>query len=249
MRFIFAALMLLLSSAHAAEHVSVAAAANLVYALEVIDAAFARTTPEVAISVTTGASGNLFAQISHGAPFDIFLSADTEYPQRVVDTGHGDPATLRIFARGRLVLWSGKKPVGSSLAAALRDPMRKKIALANPATAPYGRAAQQTLERLGLWSPLQPRLVFGESIAQVANFVDTGNADAGFVALSLLLAPHPRSKDMWCEVPEELHAPLDHACVLTTRGTANPAARRYLDFLRTDAARNILRQFGYDAPP
>lgn len=235
----------------AAEKVSVAAAANLVYALDALNAGFKRTASEVTLTATTGASGNLFAQIKNGAPFDVFLSADTEYPAAMIDAGLGDAGTLRTFATGRLVLWTTRAGVDpSDLAAAVRAAMVKKIALAQPKIAPYGRAAQAALEMLGAWRDVQPKLVFGESVSQTAQFVQTGNADLGFVAMSLVLSPALANKGRWKEVPAEMYAAisLDHAGVLTKRGAANPAAKRYLEFLGSEAAKKILREFGYGIP-
>ncbi len=231
--------------------VSVAAAANLIHAAEALHAEFRRTAPDVALTVSLGASGSLFAQIVHGAPFDVFLSADTEYPQRLVADGHGDAASLRTFATGRLVLWTLRDDLDvTDLAAVVRHPSVRKFALAQPRTAPYGRAAQAALEKLGLWSDAQPKLVLGESVSQTAQFVETRNADAGLIALSLVQSPRLAQRGRWHELPSALHASvsLDHAVVLTRRGTANPAARRYLDFLFTAPAQKILRDFGYAVP-
>lgn len=228
--------------------VSVAAAANLVFALEALHAEFKRAHPDVTLTTATGASGSLYAQIKNGAPFDVFLSADTEYPNQIVAAGLGDVATLQTFATGRLVAWTMRKGVDlSNLTAAVRDPAVKKIALAQPKTAPYGRAAQATLEKLGLWQDAQAKLVRGESISQTTQFVETGNADFGFIAMSVVTSPRLKGKGRWVEIPPEDYAevPLDHAAVLTTRGAANPAAKSYLEFLGRDAAKKILREFGY----
>ena len=231
--------------------VSVAAAANLVYALDALNAEFKKTAPDIAVISTTGASGNLFAQIQHGAPFDVFLSADTDYPKQVVAAKLGDAATLRTFATGRLVLWTTRADVDvSDIASAIRSATLKKLAIAQPKLAPYGRAARAALEELGLSAVATPKLVIGESISQTTQFVETGNADAGFIAMSVVVSPKLRGKGRWAEVPAALYAnvPLDHAVVLTTRGAANPAARRYLDFLASKPAKKILHDFGYGVP-
>lgn len=231
--------------------VSVAAAANLVYALEALNAEFRKTAPDIAVTSTSGASGSLFAQLKNGAPFDVFLSADIDYPKQVVAARLGDAATLRTFATGRLVLWTTRGDLDvANLDSAVRDPRVKKIALAQPKTAPYGRAAQTALEKIGAWPAVQPKIVFGESITQTAQFVETGNADAGFVALSILKSPRLANKGRWAEVPPALYAsvPLDHAVVLTMRGARNPAAKRYLEFLRSEPAKKILRDYGYNVP-
>lgn len=228
--------------------VSIAAAANFVYALDALHAELERTAPDLTLIVTTGASGSLFAQIAHGAPFDVFLSADTDYPERAIAAGLAPATSLRTFATGRLVLWTTRTDLDvTDIAGAVRFTAVKKIALAQPKTAPYGRAAQAVLVRLGAWPAAQSKIVFGESITQTAQFVETANADAGFVALSVVLSPRLAQRGRWAEVPPELYAPitLDHAAVLTNRGAKNPAAQRYLDFLNSNAAKKILHDFGY----
>ncbi|MBP6506003.1 MAG: molybdate ABC transporter substrate-binding protein [Opitutaceae bacterium] len=233
----------------AAATLSVAAAANLVYALDALHAAFKQLEPETTINVTLGASGSLVTQITHGAPFDVFLSADLYYPQALIKAGQADADSLTPFATGQLVLWTTKPGLElTALATAVRQPSVKKIAIANPATAPYGRAAQAALTQLGVWAEVQPRLVTGENISQTAQFVSSGNADLGFVALSLVLSPQLAEKGRWLAVPAGLHAPLTQGAVLTRRGAANPAARRYLEFLLSPTARGVFARFGYGPP-
>jgi molybdate transport system substrate-binding protein len=231
--------------------VSIAAAANFVYALDALNAAFKRVAPTVKVTSTTGASGALFAQIKYGAPFDVFLSADTEYPQHVVEAGLADRSTLQIFATGRLVAWTTRTDIDvANLAAAIRAPRVRKIAIAQPRAAPYGRAAQATLKSLGVWDYAEPKLVMGESVTQTAQFVETGNADLGIVALSLVVSPKLAHKGRWSEISPDSYqtVSLDHAAVLLRRGSANPDAKRYLEFLRSEAAKKILRDFGYAVP-
>jgi molybdate transport system substrate-binding protein len=249
-RFTLATLLLCaLTVVRAAEAVSVAAAANLVYALDALNAAFKQAEPNVTVTTATGASGNLVTQIKNGAPFDVFLSADLDFPQALIKAGQADAKTLATFATGRLVLWTTKPAVDlPSVAEAVRNPAVHKLAIANTDTAPYGRAAKQALEKIGAWAEVQPRLVVGENITQTTQFVETGNADAGFVALSAVLAPQLKGKGRWLEVPADLYAPLAQGAVLTTRGASNPAAARYLAFLQGPAARKILEDFGYTVP-
>jgi molybdate transport system substrate-binding protein len=243
------AFLLLIPAARATEKISVAAASNLVYALDALNAGFAQAAPDVAITTATGASGSLVAQIKNGAPFDVFLSADLDYPQALVASGHADAKSLTTFAIGRLVLWTTKPGLDvTSIAGTVRDSAVRKLAIANVDTAPYGRAARQALEKLGAWADAQPKLVVGENITQTAQFVETGNADAGFVALSLVLSPQLQDRGRWLGVPANLHAPLAQGAVLTTRGAANPAAVRYLKFLGSPAARKVLERFGYGVP-
>jgi molybdate transport system substrate-binding protein len=228
---------------------SVAAAANLVYALDALDAEFAKTAPGVTVTSAIGASGSLVAQIEHGAPYDVFLSADPDFPRALVKAGHADAGSLSAFAVGRLVLWTTRAGVDvSDIAAAVRSPAVKKLAIANVATAPFGRAAKEALQKLGSWDDAQPKLVVGENISQTAQFVDTGNADAGFVALSIVVSPKLKDKGRWTEVAASLYGSLEQCAVITARGSANPASARYIAFLHSPAARDILRKFGYGIP-
>jgi len=249
LRVIFIWFACALCTLHAEEKVSVAAAANFIYALGGLNADFANAAPDIKVITATGASGSLVAQIKNGAPFDVFLSADVDYPRALIAAGEADEKSLTTFATGRLVLWSMKADLDvRAIAATVRDPAVKKIAIANRDTAPYGRAAQQALEKLGAWPDAQRKLVVGENITQTAQFVETGNADAGFVALSLVLSANLKARGHWAEVPAALYAPLAHGAVLTTRGAANPAARKYLEFLQSAVARKVLERFGYGVP-
>jgi len=233
----------------AAEHVAVAAAANLVYVLEPLRAEFARTDPGVDVESEIGASGNLVAQISNGAPYDVFLSADMEYPKRLIQSGGAQASSLVTFAVGKLALWTTRPDLDlSSIDSVVRNPRVAKLAIANPSVAPYGQAAEQVLAKLGLAEAAKAKLVFGENITQTAEYVSSGNADAGFVALSLILSPKLKDKGRWLEIPPALYDPISQGGVLTTRGAANPAARRYLAFLTNPAARKVFAQFGYGLP-
>jgi molybdate transport system substrate-binding protein len=201
------------------------------------------------VTVATGASGSLTAQIRNGAPYDVFLSADLAYPRSLIESGDAEGRTLKPFANGQLVLWTTRRDLElTSIPALIGDKSVRKIALANPATAPYGRAAQEALEHMDLWKTAPARLVFGENIAQTAQFVATGNADAGFVALSLVLSSQLKQRGQWIAVPTSSYAPISQGAILTRRGAANPTARRYLEFLSSDEARVILEHFGYLVP-
>ena len=229
--------------------VSVAAAANFIYALDALNTQFRRLHPGVTITTTTGSSGSLFAQVQNGAPFDVFLSADTDYPEALVAAGLGVRSTLRVFATGRLVAWTTRRDIDlSDLAAAIRSV--RSVALAQPRTAPYGRAAEMALQHLGLEPTAHPKRVFGESIAQAAQFVETGNADLGLIALSLVRSPRMTGKGHGREIPPEWYksVSLDHAGVVTKHGAGSEAAREYLAFLMGESARKILREFGYAVP-
>ncbi len=233
-----------------AEKLTVAAASNLTYALTALNTAYTKANPADEVVTVTGASGNLFAQITNGAPVDIFLSADTDYPKKLADAGAADAATLMTFAIGRLALWTTKPDLDvTNITAALADPRVKHIAIANPRTAPYGRAARQTLVSLGLWQTNSDKFVIGENITQTAQFVETGNAEIGFIALSLLLAPDRKTKGSYHEIDAKLHDPLDQGAVITKHGANNPAAKRYLAFLKSPAAQDVFKRFGYGVPP
>lgn len=233
----------------AADRVSVAAAANLVYALQVIDPAFRATEPGTTVVTTIAASGNLVAQIRNGAPFDVFLSADLDYPRALVASGDAAADTLTPFAVGRLVVWTMRPELDlGSVGGLMRNPAVRKVALAQPETAPYGRAAREALSQLGVWSAVQAKIVTGDSVSQAAQFVQTGNADCGFVALSLVVSPPLAGQGRYLEVPRALYAPITQAAVLTTFGRNNAAARRYLAFLTSPTAREILARFGYGPP-
>ena len=233
----------------AADTVTVAAAANLTFVLTPLDAAFEKANPGVKVTVTTGASGSLFAQISHGAPFDVFLSADVAFAQKVVAAGFAAPTPAKTFVRGRLVLWTASDSIPvADIAETVRSPLVTKLAIAEPKTAPYGAAAKQALAALGLTDIAQPKLVVGENISQTLQFVSTGNAQAGFVALSLVTAPAGRAKGHYLVVPQKDYAPLDQAGVITKVGAGNKAAAKYFEFLSSPVAEAIFEAYGYEIP-
>lgn len=229
--------------------ITIAAASDLALCLDDLNSVFNAVHPGVVCKVSIGSSGNFFNQIQHDAPFDVFLSADKNYPQKLIQAGKAEAATLTTYAVGRLVLWTmhTNLDIGAGLAV-LTNAAVRKIAIANPDLAPYGRAARAVLQNAGLWDSLQPKIVQGENIAQTAQFVRTANADAGFVALSFVSAPQMHGVGVWWLVPETMHPRLEQAAVLTTQGAANPAAREYLDFLRSPAARAVFDRFGFRLP-
>ena len=232
-----------------AGELSIAAASDLVFCLEELNKAFNKARPEIALKLITGASGNLFAQISHGAPFDVFLSADMRYPLELIKTGLASPESLTLYAIGHLVVWTASDAVNiSSGIRSLTDPGIRKVAIANPEHAPYGRAAKAALAYFDVWDAVQEKLVFGENIAQAAHFVETGNADAGIVALSIVLAPGLSSTGRWIQVPDHAYPPLEQGAVVTRTGASNPASQVYIEFLRSPHARTIFDRFGFRRP-
>ena len=238
------------NAAPAAARPLVAAASDLQFALDEILAAFTRETG-VAVRVTYGASGRLHQQIVHGAPYELFLSADESFVAALADRGltrdRGE-----LYAVGRIVLFV---PDGSPLVADARlDGLERhlagrapgRLAIANPEHAPYGRAAQQALRARGLWDAALPHLLYGENVAQAAQFASSGNADGGIIAHSLAASPALRQRGHFVLIARELHAPLRQRMVLLQR--ASPAAGRLYQFLRTPAARAILARHGFERP-
>ncbi len=201
------------------------------------------------IDITTGATGKLYAQITNGAPFDALLAADIERPKMLAESGAGLAGTVFVYAQGRLALWSaaaGRIPANGE--AYLRALDYRRLALANPDLAPYGLAARQVLQSLSVWHAVQPRIVTGENVGQAHAMVATGNADAGLVALAdVLHLPVERRGSHWL-VPEHLHEPIEQAAVLLRHGEDNAAARDFLDYLQTPAARTMIESFGYEVP-
>jgi molybdate transport system substrate-binding protein len=228
------------------EDVLVAVAANFAKPMEQLSADFTQRNGH-AIKISTGSSGNFVKQIENGAPFAVFLSADEERPAKLEQEGHGVAGTRYTYAIGRLVLWS-RKPglILNDPAQAINRADVHHIAIANPDVAPYGRAAMQTLQALGLWDKIQPKLVRGEDIAQTYQWVDTGNTEVGFVALSQVVKNENGSR--WL-VPTELYQPIKQQAVLLKAGENNPAAHAFLTYLRSEPARSIITSFGYAVEP
>lgn len=232
--------------------VAVAAAADLQFALAEARAAFAEAQPGIAVALTFGASGNLHAQLLNRAPFDLFLSADQAYPAKLVEAGVADGSTLWTYGRGRLVLWvpaGSPLPVESQGLRALLHPAARRVALANPRHAPYGRAAEAALAQAGLLEALRPRLVFGENVSQAAQFVQSGAADAGLIAHALALSPALAAAGRAWPLPEGAHPPLEQAGVVLTHAQDRAAALAFRDFLRSPAGLAILRRHGFAVAP
>jgi molybdate transport system substrate-binding protein len=229
-------------AAHAAQ-ARVAVASNFTAAAGAIERAFEGASDH-RITVSTGSTGGLYAQIRHGAPFHAFLAADARRPRLLAEQGAAVAASRFTYARGRIALWSPRDGYVIGPATLSRRDFRH-LAMANPRTAPYGLAARQTLEALGRWKALQGRLVRGENIAQAHQYVASGNAELGLVALAQISGPNrPAQGSRWL-VPERHHAPIRQQAVLLTRGAHNAAARAFLDFLRGPEATAIMHQYGY----
>ncbi len=222
---------------------TVAVAANFRPAMaEIIKAFEARTGAKITASY--GSSGNFAQQIENGAPFDVFISADRGFVDRLSRGGHTVPGTERVYARGRLVLAAAPRLGRAVPLEGLKAADIRYVALANPQVAPYGRAAQQVLERTGLWDEVRPKLVFGENIEQAFQYVRTRQADAGFVALSQVVGtdiPH-------VVVPQELHEPLDQALAVLRRSRNERLARQLVDFILGPEGQQLIRKYGFETP-
>ena len=225
-----------------ASEVSVAVAANFVEPARAVAEAFHTATGDTAL-ISPGASGQLFTQISHGAPYEVFLSADAERPQALVAGGYAVGQSRFTYAVGRLALYSATPGLVDGQGLVLKRPDLRTVAIADPAVAPYGVAAEETMRKLGAYDALKPKIVKGASIAQAYQFVATGAAEIGFVAQSQIVTVKGGSR--WL-VPEALHAPIEQQAVLLKAGANDPAARAFLDFLKTPAARTIISRYGYD---
>jgi molybdate transport system substrate-binding protein len=230
----------------AADTVSVAVAANFADALRQLEPLFEQESGHE-LRISSASTGILYAQILHGAPYDLFLAADRERPERLIKNGLAEASSAFVYARGRLVLWSARRGLVDDRGEVLRSGAFEHLALANPRTAPYGAAAMQVLERLGLAQTLAGRLVTGESVAQAWHFVVSGNAELGFVSLSQPVAAGRLAEGSYWIVPEELYAPIEQVAVLLGPGGEKPAARAFMAFLRSREAVARIEVLGYAA--
>ncbi len=230
--------------------VRIAAAADLKFALEELIREFHVEHAGFEVTTTFGASGNLYSQLSNKAPFDLFLSADLQFPRKLIEQGAALPDTEFQYAVGHLVVWV---PKASALDVqiqgieALLDPAAKKIAIANPAHAPYGRAAEAALISLGVYDKVKDRLVLGENVAQTAQFIESGAADTGLISLSLAVAPAMKDKGRFWEVPATAHPPLEQGGVILKEAGDVDAAREFRSYLLSPRGRKTLEKFGFVA--
>jgi molybdate transport system substrate-binding protein len=247
-------LLLCLPLSARADEVTVAAAADLNFAFKEIAAGFEKQTGHK-LRVSFGSSGNFFAQIRSGAPFDVFFSADAEYPRKLEAEGLAQPGSLYVYAIGRIVIWAPrgspdlrKEDLSKQGMRALLNPAVRKIAIANPKHAPYGRAAVAALKHFGIYEQVESRLVYGENVAQAAQFVESGSAQAGIIALSLASAPQMKERgDTWL-IPEDAHPRLEQAAVILRAARSPQAARTLLDYLRGPDGQAILKRYGFQLP-
>lgn len=238
------ALALSLAALARAGEVQVAVAANFAGPMARIGEAFTAATGHT-LKVSTGATGKFYAQILHGAPFEVLVAADDETPKKLVAEGHAVAGSQFTYALGRLVLWSAQPGFVDDQGRVLGSDKVRHVAIANPKVAPYGAAALQVIQARGLADAVTPRLVTGESISQAYQFVATGNAELGFVALSQVAIPGKPAIGSYWIVPPDLYGEIRQDAVLLKPGADNPAARAFLGYLKSEPARKLIREFGY----
>jgi molybdate transport system substrate-binding protein len=229
--------------------IRVAAAADLKFAMGELSEKF-KQQKGAKVNVTYGSSGNFFSQMQNGAPFDLFFSADIEYPKKLEAAGLAERGTLYEYAVGRIVIWTpanAKVDVAKQGWNALLDPSVEKIAIANPDHAPYGRAAVAALQNAGVYDSVKAKLVYGENISQAAQFVQSGNAQAGIVAMSLAVSPAMRDGKQWA-VPAEMHPPIEQAAIILKAAKNKDAAQAFLDFVKSPTGRSTLAKYGFEFP-
>ena len=228
------------------DKIIVATAANVQYVMADLKAAFEKETGKE-IVIVVSSSGKLTSQIREGAPFDVFVSADSKYPREIYAKGGGSEPP-RVYALGSLVLWSMKIGKSELEPEYLKTANVSKVAIPNPKLAPYGEAAMQVLEKLNLKDLVEPKLVFGESISQTAQYITTGSAEAGFNALSIVLSPEMKDKGNWVLIDSSLYTPIEQAAILLNHSDDSPkkeTSKKFYDFLYSEKAKSILKKYGY----
>jgi molybdate transport system substrate-binding protein len=250
LRSLTSLMLLLCCGGIAAGQITVAAAADLNAALPELAVEYQKEGGN-SVKLAFGSSGSLFSQIQNGAPFDMFFSADADYPRQLVEAGLAERSSLYRYAVGKLVVWV---PASSSLdleqsgIKILRDPSVKKIAIANPQHAPYGRAAEAALRHFGIYEQVAPRLVLGENVSQAAQFVESGSAQAGLIALSHALSPSLKGKGRYWIIPPDAYPPLNQSAVILARSSRKQEAADFLAFLKTRRPIEVLKRYGFAIP-
>jgi molybdate transport system substrate-binding protein len=240
---------LLTARAVRAQEIRVAAAADLKFAMQDVAAQFEKQSG-TKVEVTYGSSGNFFSQLQNGAPFDLFFSADADYPRKLEAAGFAEPGTLYKYAVGRIAIWTpadAKVDVARLGWKTLLDPSVQKISIANPEHAPYGRAALAALQKAGIYEQVKTKLVYGENISQAAQFVQSGNAQAGIVAMSLAVSPGMKEGKRW-EIPADMHPSIEQTAILLKTAKNKDSARVFLEFVKSEAGRAMLSKYGFTIP-
>lgn len=234
-------------SAHAGEKITIAAAADIRFALDEIVALFTNAHPADRVETIYGSSGKFQTQIRQGAPFDLYFSADIAYPRKLKEEGLA-ASEVQPYALGRIVLWSPSLDAVKMTLVDLADPAIRKIAIANPKHAPYGKRAEEALKASGMWKKVEARLVYGENIAQTAQFVQSGNAQVGIIALSLALSPALAKQGGYALIPDTLHQPLEQGFIITRRAASNSLAQAFASFMSGNEARAVMSRYGFVLP-
>lgn len=229
---------------------TIAAASDLNFAFKELVGAYEKKTGE-RVKLTLGSSGNFYSQIQNGAPFDLYFSADIAYPKKLEDAGLTVPGSLYKYAVGRIVLWAPLQsalPVENRGMDVLLDPSVKKIAIANPKHAPYGRAAVSAMDYFKLHERVKDKLVLGENISQTAQFIESGASDVGIIALSLALAPAMKANGKYWEIPADAHPPLEQGAVILKKSSNQDRAKSFLEFLQGEEGKAIMKRYGFILP-
>lgn len=232
-----------------AGELTIAAASDLNFAFKELASEYEKVSGNH-VKVSFGSSGNFYAQIQNGAPFDLYFSADITYTRKLEEAGLTVPGSQYRYAVGRIVLWArndARLDVTQGIAV-LRQPAAKKIAIANPKHAPYGRAAVAAMEHFNIYDGINDRLVLGENVSQAAQFVESGAADLGIIALSLARAPALKDKGMYWEIPAEAYPPLEQGAVILRSSTHQEHAKRFLEFMQSPQGHAIMTRYGFDVP-
>jgi molybdate transport system substrate-binding protein len=233
----------------AAQSITVAAAADLQFAMQDVAVQFQKQTGKE-VKLIYGSSGNFFQQLQNGAPFDMFFSANLDYPKKLQAAGLTEPGSYYEYAKGKIVLWISKDSrldlnLGLKV---LLDPSVKKIAVANPQHAPYGQGAVAAMQKEAVYDQVKDKFVLGENVSQTASFVTSGSVDIGFIALSLALSPNLKDKGQYFEIPASDYPPIQQACVILSSSKNKETARQFLAFIKTAAVSDLLRRYGFDVP-
>ena len=230
-----------------AEKITIAAAADLKFAMDDLVATFNKANPDDKVEATYGSSGKFNTQIQQGAPYDMFFSADIAFPRELLKAGLA-ASDVKPYAIGRIVLWRATQDASKMSLASLADPKITRIAIANPKHAPYGKRAEEALRAAGVWDKLQSKLVFGENISQTAQFALTGNAQVAVVALSLAVHPELAGKGGYWLIPDNLHQPLEQGFIITKRAESSALAKRFAEYMASKPARAVMSKYGFVLP-
>lgn len=231
---------------YASGKLTIAAASDLRYALDDIVTLFQQRQPAADIRVIYGSSGKISTQIRHGAPYDVFFSADIQFPEQLYAEGHA-LTQPQLYALGRIVLWSPRQNMAGIELAQLTELNFRRLAIAQPSHAPYGQRAKEALQAVGVWATVEPKLVYGENIAQTAQMVQSGGADIAIIALALARFPE-LAKQGYQLIPAELHQPLTQAYVITRHGANNSTAQNFTAFMTNKEVLAIMQSYGFDLP-